>query len=118
MDTWESNYINDCDPCLLTAKSTTPQYNNDNPSYKMAIHGPFQAEYHEPMQIKSKTLAEIMKCWDWVPCTPKTKVIQLTWALNVKGYPDGILKKFKARFCAHGNQQLEGVIFKTCFPVV
>jgi hypothetical protein len=49
MDTWESDFINDCDPRLLSAKSTTSKYNNDNPSYKMAMHGPFQAEYYEAM---------------------------------------------------------------------
>jgi hypothetical protein len=39
------------------------------------------------------------------------KVLQSTWALKVTYYPDGILKKFKARFCAHGDQQHEGIDF-------
>ncbi len=43
----------------------------------------------------------------------------MTWALKVKHYLDGTLKKFKARFCACGNQrQHEGVNFLTHGPLM
>ena len=46
-------------------------------------------------------------------------VIQSTWAFKLKRYPDGFVKKFKAPFCAHGDQQLEGIdFFETYAPVV
>ncbi len=46
-------------------------------------------------------------------------VIQLTWAFKCKCFPDGLIKKFKARFCAQGDMQLEGVdFFETYAPVV
>jgi hypothetical protein len=46
-------------------------------------------------------------------------VIASTWAFKCKRYPDGLIKKFKARFCARGNQQLEGIdFFETYAPVV
>ncbi len=46
-------------------------------------------------------------------------VIQLTWAFKCKRFPDGLIKKFKARFCAQGDMQLEGVdFFETYAPVV
>ena len=38
-------------------------------------------------------------------------VIRSTWAFKCKRYPDGLIKKFKARFCARGDMQLEGVDF-------
>ena len=34
-------------------------------------------------------------------------VIDLTWNLKCKRYPDGLFKKFKARFFARDNQQSE-----------
>jgi hypothetical protein len=46
-------------------------------------------------------------------------VIASTWAFKCKRYPDGLIKKFKARFCARGNQKLEGIdFFETYAPVV
>ena len=46
-------------------------------------------------------------------------VLQSTWAFNKKRYPDGALKKFKARFCVRGDQHIEAVdVFDTYSPVV
>ena len=46
-------------------------------------------------------------------------VIPSTWAFKCKRNPDGLIKKFKARFCARGNKQLEGIdYFETYAPVV
>jgi hypothetical protein len=46
-------------------------------------------------------------------------VIDSIWAFKLKHFPDGMVKKFKARFCARGDQQLEGVdFFETYDPVV
>ena len=36
-----------------------------------------------------------------------------------KRFPDGLIKKFKARFCARGGMQLKGIdFFETYAPVV
>ena len=46
-------------------------------------------------------------------------VIQSTWAFKLKRYPDGLVKNFKGRLCARGDQQLEGNdFFDTYAPVV
>ena len=46
-------------------------------------------------------------------------VVDLIRAFKLKRFPDGKVKKFKARFCAQGNQQLEGIdFFETYAPVV
>ena len=46
-------------------------------------------------------------------------VIRAMWDFKCKQYPDGLIKKFKARFCAQGDMQLEGVdFFETYAPVV
>jgi hypothetical protein len=46
-------------------------------------------------------------------------VLPSTWAFKIKHYPDGRVKKFKARFCAQGDRQKEGIdYFETWAPVV
>ena len=45
--------------------------------------------------------------------------LQSTWDFKRKSYPDGNLKKYKARFCVRGDQQIEGIdMFDTYAPVV
>ena len=46
-------------------------------------------------------------------------ILHMTWAFKLKRYPDGLAKKFKARFCVRGDKQIEGVdYFQTWAPVV
>ena len=46
-------------------------------------------------------------------------ILASTWAFKKKRYPDGLLKKFKARFCVRGDQRVEGVdVFETFAPAV
>eukprot|EP00956_Cyclotella_meneghiniana_P000227 scaffold288_cov44-Cyclotella_meneghiniana.AAC.7 len=70
----------------------------DNPSYDEAMRGPYAKELERE---------------DWMNALPST------WAFKCKRYPDGRVKKFKARFCARGDCQKEGVdYFDTWSPVV
>ena len=46
-------------------------------------------------------------------------VIPGTWALKIKRFPDGRLRKFKERFCVRGDRQVEGVdYFEKWAPTV
>ena len=36
-------------------------------------------------------------------------ILEFTWAFKKKRYPDGELKKLKARFFVWGDQQVDGV---------
>ena len=46
-------------------------------------------------------------------------VLSSTWSFKVKRYPNGTIKKLKARFCVRGYEQIEGVdYFDTYAPVV
>lgn len=48
-----------------------------------------------------------------------SNILTPTWDFCKKRYPDGALKKFKARFCVRGNQQIDGLdVFETFAPVV
>ena len=62
---------------------------------------------------------ESMGAWEIVDRPVGKKVLPGTWALHRKRYPDGRVKKLKARFCALGDKQIEGVdFFETYAPVV
>ena len=45
--------------------------------------------------------------------------IRSTWAFKLNRYPDVFINNFKARFCARGDMQLEGIdFFETYAPLV
>ena len=72
------------------------------------------------MELEIDTL-EALGAWEVLEYDLETmpNVIPSTWAFNCKRFPDGLIKKFKARFCACGNMQLEGIyFFETYAPVV
>jgi hypothetical protein len=70
------------------------------------------------MAKEIKTL-EDMKCWEVIDRVPGSNVLPSTWAFKLKRFPDGSLSKYKARFCAGGHRQIEGVdFFETFAPVV
>ena len=57
-------------------------------------------------------------------CAPKGKdgksrVFPSAWAFKIKRFPNGIIRKLKARFCVRGDRMIEGVDhFDSCAPVV
>jgi histone deacetylase 1/2 len=62
---------------------------------------------------------ERMLTWCVVPCPEGANVLQGTWAFVRKRYPDGRIRKLKARFCVRGDQQVEGIdYFDSYAPVV
>ena len=71
------------------------------------MNGPFREEYWEAACKEVETL-ESMDAWEVVDRTPDMNVIDSMWAFRLKRFPDGMIKKFKARFCARGDQQLAG----------
>lgn len=102
------------DPRILQAA----KYSADILSYDDAMRGPFQAEFYQAAREELHTLVNTFKCWELVPRLPHMKVLPCTWNFRIKRYPDGSVKKFKARFCACGNKQVEGVdFFETWAPV-
>ncbi len=70
------------------------------------------------MELEIATL-EAMNVQEVVEYDPSSmpNVIRLTWVFKCKHYPDGLIKKFKARFCARGDMILEGTdFFETYAP--
>jgi len=81
----------------------------DNPSWREATRGKFADEYRKAMKLEIATL-EASDAWSVIDRLDH-HVIASTWAFKCKRYPDGLIKKFKARFCAKGDQQIEGIDF-------
>jgi hypothetical protein len=103
-------------PLFLRAHSATCKMNN--PGWQEAMWGKFANDYWKAMEVKLFTL-ESIHAWDVVEREDDMNIINSTWAFKCKQYPNGLIKKFKARFCACGDQQLEGIDFlKTYAPVV
>ena len=103
-------------PLFLKAKSAASK--EDNPSWWQAMKGPFAKEFWKAAVVELETL-EGMGAWEIVDQTDDMNVIDSTWAFKLKRYPDGLIKKVKARFCARGDQQIEGIdFFETYAPVV
>jgi hypothetical protein len=70
------------------------------------------------MKLEIFTL-ESIGAWKVVEWEDVMNVISSTWAYKCKRYPAGLIEKFKARFCACRDQQLEGIdFFETYAPVV
>eukprot|EP00956_Cyclotella_meneghiniana_P042975 scaffold249367_cov117-Cyclotella_meneghiniana.AAC.2 len=104
-------------PLFLKAKCEATKA--DNPNWRQAMNGPFKEEYWKAALKEIETL-EAMDAWEVVdPDDSTMNVIDSIWAFRLKRFPDGKAKKFKARFCARGDQQLEGIdFFETYAPVV
>ena len=81
------------------------------------MNGEFSPEFWEACKVEISTL-EGMGAWEVVKKTAEVNVIRSV-AFKIKRYPDGLIKKFKARFCARGDMQIGGVdSFETYAPVV
>ena len=121
VDQWQVDDIdgillNTASPHILAAK--TQKRDEDAPTSNMAMNGPFAEEYWAACQAELATLRKI-EAWEVVKIQPGVKPIQSTWAFWCKRYPDGSVKKFKARFCVMGNRKTHGVdFFETWSPVV
>ena len=82
------------------------------------MHGPLRDGYIEACQKEYDTL-EAMGVWEVVSREPWMNVLPCVWALRRKLYPNGLVKKLKARICAGGHRQKEGIdYFDVYSPVV
>ena len=101
-------------PLILAARANA----EDNPSWKEAMNGPLAEGYWKATEIEIKTLIKNEK-WDVVDREPWMDVIPSTWAFKCKRFPDGLVKKLKARNGIQGDRQIQGVDFTETFaPVV
>jgi Reverse transcriptase (RNA-dependent DNA polymerase) len=102
-------------PHALAAKANT----EDNPTWEQAMNGPEWAGYWKVMETELHTLEVQKDSWEVVNREPWMNVLPGTWAFKCKRYPNGSIRKLKARFCVRRDKQVEGVdFFDTYAPVV
>jgi hypothetical protein len=93
-------------PAALKASKKDP----DSPTFQEAMTGPYREEFLEAMRTEVSEL-ESHKCWDVVPKTevPEgAKVLPTMWVFKIKRFPDGRVRRFKARLVVRGDYQIEG----------
>ncbi len=116
MDNMSHELLTAC-PKLLKSKGNDP----DLPTFQQAMTGSYRQEFLDAMQVEIKEL-EAHNTWIVVKMSevPKSaNILPCTWVFRIKRYPDGRLRKFKARICARGDKQIEGVDYdETYSPVV
>jgi hypothetical protein len=71
----------------------------ENLSWKEAINGPDQSGYWKAMESELATLKHDKDSWDIVNREDFMSVLPSTWAFKCKRFPDGSIRKLKARFC-------------------
>ena len=94
----------------------------DTPRYHEAMSSPDATGFREAMRLEFEQLTS-MKAWKVVSrqkaVDEKKKIFDSVWAFKRKRFPDGSVKKLKARLCVRGDQQEEGIdFFETYSPVV
>ncbi len=103
-------------PLFLKAKAEASKA--DNLNWKQAMSGPFADEFWKAALKEYRTL-EGMDAWEIVDRPLCAKILDIIWAFKIKQFPDGLIKGFKGRICARGDQQEEGVdFFQIYAPVV
>jgi hypothetical protein len=118
MDNLFPDVISRCPSLLKASKSRSDP---DTPSIREALNGPFRQEFLQAMQKEIEELEE-HGTWEVIlrnDVSEGANILPSTWAFKIKRYPDGRFRKTKARFCARGDQQIEGIdYFDKYAPVV
>ena len=108
----------DVHPLAFIAK--VQSHDADNPTYSDVLRcDNEERKLWDAAMIKELKSLRDLGSFKMVPRMRGSNVLQSTWAFKKKRYPDGELKKYKARFCVRGDQQIEGLdVFETYAPVV
>jgi hypothetical protein len=110
----ELDIVENLNPSIFAAKANL----EDTPTCEEAMNRPFAQDFRKSMEVEWDMLDTVMKAWEIVERQSWMKVMPSTWALRFKRFPDGMIRKLKARFCSIGDKQMEVVdIFEAFTPV-
>ena len=114
----DTGWVDDIEPLAFSAKAN----DNDTPNYWEAMNGPDQAGFREAMNVEWRQLQE-KETWDVVDRSEAIRlgksIVGVQWAFKRKRFPDGTVKKLKARLVVRGDQHVKGIDYFDVFaPVV
>ena len=100
----------------------------DSSGIMEALSGPYRDDFLQAMINEFKELENhgtwaVIKRADIPNVHPKDgtmetlKTLPGTWVFRIKRFPDGLMRKIKARFCVRGNLQTDVDVFDTYAPV-
>ena len=117
-DDFDEELIYSIHPLAFAARANA----EDTPRYDEAMHSPDAEGFKAAINLEMDQLQE-KDVWTLVPrekaISEGAKIIDTVWALRRKRYPDGRVKKLKARLCARGFMQEQGVDYDDTYsPVV
>ena len=105
------------EPHVLKPKTVSNP--EDNPTFQKAINGPNADSWWKAMEVEHRTLENDSKAWKLAKRKPWMKVLPGTWAFKLKQFPDGLVKKIKARFYVLGSKKVKSIdFFEVWCPVV
>ena len=110
----ETDFVDGVHPLGMAAKGS----DLDTLTYHEAMACSDANKFREAMAVEIKEL-EGRHTWNIVPRPANVNILPGTWSFKRKRYPDGRIRKYKARYCVRGDKQLPGVdFFDTFAPVV
>ena len=116
LSTDDDGLLGNIDPMMLSTKANA----EDNPTFHQAMSSEEADGWYKAMETEIEQLLKL-DVWEEVPrsSVKNDNIIDCTWAFKKKRFPDGTVRKLKARLCVRGDQQLEGIdYFETYAPVV
>ena len=104
-------------PQAFKAKKIDP----DMPTLKEVLCRPDRDKFETAMDYEISTLVRL-RTWSEMSegdVPVDANILPLTWTFKIKRYPDGSIRKYKARICVRGDLQRAGIdYFETYAPVV
>ena len=114
----ETLWTDEIEPLAFSAKVN----DDDTPNFREAMNGPDQAGFRTAMVKEWNQLLD-KEIWTVVdrkiPLKLDKNIVGIQWVFKRKRFPDGLIRKLKARLVVRGDQQIHGIdYFDTYAPVV